>query len=372
MFRGVSLFLVFVTILMPLELLAQSMPSRLPTQTGQGFSVPTPSFRGGPQNQNLGNQGNQQPFDGLNPMGAASMMEGSAAMGAGYQVHVLGEVRQPGTYYVQASSRLAEAVQRAGGIAENGSARRIELRRKHGGAIKIDLLKFRMSGSLENNPYLMDNDVVFVPLRENVVRVVGAVKRPETYELKDEKKLVDAIDLAGGFNMAIALKEPIRIVRYVDGEKKLIEVENDTQVISEFGVQSGDVIIIPNMITKDTKFDYNVASIPGDQVFYPSYEDRVFILGGVASPGAYSFTPYHTINQYVSLAGGLTDRGVSKYKIIGADGKSRRAKESDKVNPGETVMVKQRAMTAVNWTAFAMSFASFGLAASSTVIALTR
>jgi protein involved in polysaccharide export with SLBB domain len=115
-----------------------------------------------------------------------------------------------------------------------------------------------------------------------------------------------------------------------------------------------------------------VASIPGDQVFYPSYEDRVFVLGGVAFPGAYPFSPYYTLNQYLSLAGGFNERGKSSYKVISVDGKSRRAKPGDRVNPGDTVLVKQSWMSPATWLSFALGVASFGLSASATIIAIRK
>ncbi len=296
----------------------------------------------------------------------------AAMMGTGYSVHVLGEVERPGTYLMPASTRVAQAIQRAGGIAFNGSERNVELRRKGGGTKHIDLLSFELYGDLNQNPYLTDNDVVFVPLRGKVVQVVGAVKRPDLYELKSEQKLSSVIDLAGGFNNAVAKNEPVRVIRFEDGEKGVLEVPNNTEALSHTHIRSGDVVVVANAITKDTEFDYNVATIPGDQVFYPSYEDRVFVLGGVSFPGAYPFSPYYTLSQYISLAGGLSDRGTDKYKVTGIDGKTHKAQLNERVNPGDTIMVKQKTMSNAAWAGFALSIASFGLSASSTVIALTR
>lgn len=289
----------------------------------------------------------------------------------GYQVHVLGEVMNPGTYRVSASDRLSEVLQRAGGLAMNGSERNIELRRR-GGVTHIDLLAFKLNGRLEDNPYLTDNDVIFVPLRNKVVQVVGATKRPDMYELRNERTLEDVVALSGGFNAATAMDEPIRVIRFADGKKTVEEVPIEKAALDDFPVQNGDVVVVPNVVTKDTSFDYNVASIPGDQVFYPSYEDRVFVLGGAAFPGAYPFSPYYMVSQYVSLAGGLNDRGTPKYRITSIDGKVRKAKPNDRVNPGDTITIKEHWMSPAAWAAFALGFASFGLSASSTIIALRR
>lgn len=377
--RVIAIVLVFLLCSLPVFTAnAQASRYRLPTQydASQGS---VPSFRGGsqtpsrvpssgfgsgmqiPSNASLGENGTT---------GGTSVGE-AAMVGTGYQVHILGEVSRPGTYRIFASERLSEILQRAGGLAENGSERNIELRRR-GSVQHVDLLSFTLFGRLEDNPYLTDNDVVFVPLRSKVIEIDGAVKRPNTYELKGEKTLADAIDLAGGFNAATAISESIRVIRFSDGNKTVDEVPIDKGNLTDFLVRSGDVIVVPNLITKDTSFDYNVASIPGDRVFYPSYEDRVFVLGGVAFPGAYPFSPYYMLNQYISLAGGLNDRGTSKYRVIAIDGRTHKAKPYEHVNPGDTIMVKEHWMSPASWAAFALSIASFGLSASSTIIALKR
>ncbi|MFH0799357.1 MAG: SLBB domain-containing protein [Pseudomonadota bacterium] len=384
--RIVAVVLSFVLVILPFsQVSAQSSRYRMQTQAGAQDPGSAPSFRGGNQGGVPGPNGvgqgvgagvlMQMPSSGTAgaASGAGGTTIGDAAMiSMGYQVHILGEVIQPGTYRVAASERLSEVIRRAGGLTVNGSERNIELRRKGGGVQHVDLLGYSLLGKLQDNPYLTDNDVVFVPLRSKVVQVVGAVKRPETYELTSEKSLEDVMELSGGFNAATSVDEPIRVIRFKDGKKSVDEVPIDEKNMKDFVVQNGDVIVVPNLVTKETSFDYNVASIPGDQVFYPSYEDRVFVLGGVAFPGAYPFSPYYMVNQYISLAGGLNDRGKEKYRVTTISGKSRRAKPNDRVNPGDTIMIGQRWMSPAGWAAFALSIASFGLSASSTIIALQR
>lgn len=359
---------------------AQAARYRIPTQSDQDGLGPAPSFRGTERTR----EAEQYPSGGSGggmmqvPGGMMGSSEGASGMGEaalismGYQVHVLGEVMKPGTYRVTASDRVSEVVRRAGGLAVNGSERNIELRRKGGGTRKVDLLEFSLMGNLNQNPYVTDNDVIFVPLRKNVIQVVGAVKRPDVYELKEENNLASAVELAGGFNAATAKSEPIRIIRFEEGEKKVEDVKITDESLKAFEIKNGDVVVVPNIVTKDTKFDYNVASVPGDQVFYPSYEDRVFVLGGVAYPGAYPFSPYYTLSQYISLAGGLSDRGADSFKVTGIDGKTHHAKLSDRVNPGDTIMIKQKVMSNAAWAGFGLSVASFGLAASSTIIAISK
>ena len=365
--KSLSLFIVACFVLTTsVPAFARSGRSSVPTQYG-ATQQQTSSFRDGRL------PGYNQQVDGQMPADSQMLMQQQGAMmGAGYQVHVLGEVMNPGTYNIRASDRLAAAIKKAGGLAENGSERRVELRRKGAKTKYIDLLNFQLHGNLNDNPYLMDNDVVFVPLQRKVVQVMGAVRRPQVYELKNEKTLESVIKLAGGFNAAVAKNEPVRVIRFIDGNKVVDEVGMSKSDMARFTVNAGDVIVVPNVITQGTKFDYNLAAIPGDTVFYPSYEDRVFVLGGVSLPGAYPFSPYYSLNQYISLAGGLSDRGVSKYQVVTIDGKTRKANANERVNPGDTIMIQERWMSPAGWMGFALSIASFGLSATSTAIVLTR
>jgi len=362
----------------PLSAMAQASRYRIPTQADEINIGPPPSFRNSGQPSSAVKQYPTQPAmpqlpSSLTSSGAAQTTVGEASMiSLGYQVHVLGEVAKPGTYRVAASDRVSEVIGRAGGFAANGSERNIEIRRRGGGTTHVDLLAFKLFGRLDQNPYVTDNDTVFVPLRKKVIQVVGAVKRPDFYELKNEKTLADVIELAGGFNAATAMKEPLRIIRFNDGSKSVLDVKIEDDAMKDFEILNGDVVVVPNIVTKETKFDYNVAAIPGDQVFYPSYEDRVFVLGGVAFPGAYEFSPYYTVNQYITLAGGLNDRGKAKYKIITLDGKTKKAKPSERVNPGDTIIAKQSWMSPASWLSFALGVASFGLSASATIIAIRK
>lgn len=377
--KKLALFLaVMMAVISPLSAVGQASRYRVPTQAEEIDLGPPPSFRSGgkrvPLQSYPAQTGVPQLPGGITaPGGAAGTSMGEAAMvSMGYQVHVLGEVMNPGTYKVAASDRASEVINRAGGLAQNGSERNIELRRKGGGVLHIDLMAFKLLGKLDQNPYVTDNDTIFVPLRKNVIQIVGAVKRPDFYELKNEKTLSDVIDLAGGFNAATAMKEPIRVIRFENGEKKINEITIEKDNMADFAILNGDVVVIPNIVTKGTKFDYNVASVPGDQVFYPSYEDRVFVLGGVAFPGAYPFSPYYSVNQYITLAGGLNERGKAKYRVTTIDGKNKKAKPADRVNPGDTIVAKQGWMSPAAWMSFALGFASFGLSASATVIAIRK
>lgn len=312
--------------------------------------------------------------DGGRPGTGRMMPMDSGSSGLMYQVHVLGEVERPGTFRVMASERMAEVLKRAGGVDEQGSERNIEIRRNGKTVKRIDLLRFQLHGELDHNPYLLNNDVVFVPLRKSAIQIVGAVKRPDTYELAGEKNGWAAIVLSGGFSAGASQSEPVRVIRFEDGEKRVIEVGHSKTELANFQIRNGDVIFVSNVVTAGHDFDYDIAKLPGDNVFYPSYEDRVFVLGGVAQPGAHPFSPYYSVHQYISLAGGFSQLATGKLQVITANGKKYRVKDKKqvKINPGDTILVGHRRIPPEGWVTLGMSLASFGLSTTSTILYLQR
>src|ERR1700689_3642152 len=78
-----------------------------------------------------------------------------------FLVHVVDNVKSPGSYPAHAVERVSMVITRAGGVS-NGSRRRISIRHRDGSAITADLVKYELTGDTALNPYLLDGDVVTV------------------------------------------------------------------------------------------------------------------------------------------------------------------------------------------------------------------
>lgn len=313
------------------------------------------------------------PQEKLQQQAPGFMMPGSTQMGLTYQVHVLGEVHKPGTYRVPASSRLSEALDKAGGIQGQGSRRRIALRR--GGRERgIDYLSFELYGNLDANPYLLDNDVVRVPLQRNVVLIEGTIKRPGNYELRDEKNLEDLLKLAGGPTPGMGISAPIKVIRISDEGKEVVEVENNKVRREQFLLRDADTVVFPHILTANRKFDYNLASLPGDnELFYPSYDERIFVLGAVAKPGPYPFTPYYDIQQYLTLAGGTTRLAkVKKIQVLVPGGGSQPWTAETQINPGNTIFVPEKYMSAESVLALVLALTTTVLGITTTILTINN
>lgn len=294
--------------------------------------------------------------------------------GPNYQVHILGEIQNPGTYRLNASTRLSEAVERAGGLLERGSQRFIELRRKGNKTQSVDLLAFKLMGELDHNPYLLDNDVVFIPLKQNVVQIAGAVKRPDIYEIKGKTSLLSLTKLAGSFSPGVSRSTMAKVVRFEDEQKKVIDVALDKKAMARFRLKNADVVVIPHILTKGKTFDYNVATLPGDtDLFYPSYEDRIFVIGAVQRPGTFPYSPYYSVREYLTQAGGLTKLAKEKkMKIIASNGTVKKNEDGIEINPGDTIVVPERYLRPENWLTLVLGISSTALGVTAAVLTLTR
>src|SRR5579859_5226091 len=114
------------------------------------------------------------------------------------RVFVLGEAQKPGSYSVSWLSTMTNALFVSGGVKKIGSLRNIELKRAGRLVTTLDLYDLLLHGDTSGDRQLLPGDVIFIPPIGETVSVYGAVRRPAIYELKHEKTVQQAIELAGG------------------------------------------------------------------------------------------------------------------------------------------------------------------------------
>ena len=83
----------------------------------------------------------------------------------------------------------------------------------------------------------------------------------------------------------------------------------------------------------------------GDTIFVPKAE-RFFVIGLVRNAGSYVLERNMTVLQAISTAGGVIERGSnSRLRIVRVVDDKRKefdAKPTDIVQPGDTIVVRQR------------------------------
>lgn len=123
-------------------------------------------------------------------------------------VFVVGEVANPGAYELDGTGTALTALFMCGGPNQQGSMRKIEVRRGKKVVGVFDVYDFLTRGDRSGDVELQEGDTVFVPMAGPRVFVNGAVRRPAIYELKPgEMTIGAALTLAGGITQVADLKK---------------------------------------------------------------------------------------------------------------------------------------------------------------------
>jgi len=276
-------------------------------------------------------------------------------------VHVTGAVEAPGAYRFTGSPRVSEAIQLAGGLQSGGSKREIQVLREKAPPVVIDLFRYLVGGQLSANPYLKNDDVVFVPLSVGSVSVLGAVRRPGTYEWLPGLTLGAVIeDLGGGY--AVDHDSASRLFMYRTEATERRKIELDEMKLRETTVIAGDTIIVPSTQQRGKKIDYEAIGMPGTQQYIPESEANIFVVGGVARPGPYPYVANMDFDRYIALAGGTTLRGKPQATYVQTwDGRKIDRRDVVALNPGDAVVVPQKKFSDEFWPTFFLSMASVTL-----------
>lgn len=201
---------------------------------------------------------------------------------------IAGEAHAPGSYQMPAVATLFNALYACGGPSDNGSLRRIQLKRADGSVRTFDFYRFLLNGDGSQDVPLQPGDVIFIPPLEVSVSVAGEVHRPAIYELLPNERLRDAIGFAGGVKPSgVAQRVAVTSVR--PGEAR--------QLIDANLLDSADVNN-PPLFDGDSVEVYSIR---------PVFANIVTIEGAVDQPGNYALTPDMTVADLIERARGLLE-----------------------------------------------------------------
>ena len=129
-------------------------------------------------------------YTGLNDQ--STFVNISVGVPRAIRVNIVGEVNLPGTYNFSAFNTVYNAIYVAGGITENATLREIKLFRNNKLVNSVDVYKFLTKGDGSSNIRLENDDLILVGPYTNRVKIRGAVKKPGTFETKEnEQKFLD-------------------------------------------------------------------------------------------------------------------------------------------------------------------------------------
>jgi polysaccharide export outer membrane protein len=168
---------------------------------------------------------------------------------ASQPVTLLGEVQNPGTYYLEGRMTLTELLANAGGLKPSAGSV-LELRRTargdgEGAPPPMDFPTAKLlTGEVGRDVLLKAGDVIFVSAKK-IFFISGEVARPGQYEISLGLTLMQAISQAGGVDKFAS--QTIEIHRDEGGEKQILSFDL-SQIrkgrMSDPAILPGDVVFV--------------------------------------------------------------------------------------------------------------------------------
>jgi protein involved in polysaccharide export with SLBB domain len=217
------------------------------------------------------------------------------------RVYVVGDVQRPGAYDISSLSTPLNALYAAGGPTSVGSLRVARHYRGKDLIREVDLYDFLLRGVRRDTERIQDGDTILVSPAGRQVAVAGMVKRPAIYELKDETKLSDVLNDAGGVLVSASLPH-ITIERVAaQGHRTTLTLdlpegstaESSRKLMDAFSIQDGDQVRIAPIL--------------------PYSERAIYVEGHVIRPGKFPYRDDMKLNDvlrsYQDLLPEPADRG---------------------------------------------------------------
>lgn len=167
------------------------------------------------------------------------------------KISILGQVRGPGSYEMKENLTLTQAIAFTGGFTNTANTSKVKIIRTTGAGDEKETLEVNVDQILEKaapDVEIKANDTIIVE-EYGRFSIMGQVTRPGVYPLQKGLKVVEAINLAGGFT-STAAQDGTRVVRVEGSEKKIIPVPvasimKGGDVSRDILLQEGDTIVVP-------------------------------------------------------------------------------------------------------------------------------
>lgn len=195
------------------------------------------------------------------------------------------------------------------------------------GGLSPDAAARRAEKALKDSRFFVNPHVTITVVQSlsQRVSVLGEVKTPGRYPVDAKTSIVDLIALAGGFT---ELSADVIYVSRTDASGNIKKYAVNMRGLND---------------PKNTMPEQALRG--GDSVFIPR-ADQFFILGEVQKPAMYKLEANMTVEQAISVAGGITAKGSERRVEIKRNGKNGadiaiKAKPGDLVQPGDVIRVKE-------------------------------
>lgn len=223
------------------------------------------------------------------------------------KVVVLGQVESPGPQILNTSGSVLSALYAAGGIKYSGTLREIIVYRNNKILKTIDLYDYIITGNLDDDIRLTNNDIVFVSNRKNTIEITGEVKRSAFFETLEDEDLQKLVEFSGGL-LPTTQTNKVNIQRIIPATDRLSTNIFDRELIT---------VNYQKSITNNKKIDIK----DGDQIIFFRILDlelnQVTVDGHIYEPGTYSLSAYPTLKSLLfdAAKGFMPDTYLEKVDV---------------------------------------------------------
>ena len=221
-------------------------------------------------------------FIDLKTVGVSSYL--SLAKVRDIQVLMLGGIESPGIFTISGGSSVLSALNVAGGISDNGSYRKIDVKRSGKVIDTVDLYDIFVFGKFNATSTLRSGDTIFVHPSSFIVPVSGGVNYAALFEIMPEETAGSAIKFAGGFSEGFYGFDNIAIESVdLNGTKNTVIA---LQEVQNFKLNPRDSVIVPSFVNQ------------------PKPAQHVILEGMVHRPGKYIIKEGAKLSEVIERAGG--------------------------------------------------------------------
>ena len=116
--------------------------------------------------------------------------------------------------------------------------------------LTVPELENRLTEGLKR--YLKRPQVTVFIQEYSTITVTGQVRKPDSYPLRGELTVIEAIGLAGGFTK-IASRNNVKVMRIENGEKKTItvrvaDISKKGDKTKDISLKRGDIVFVPESL----------------------------------------------------------------------------------------------------------------------------
>ena len=266
-----------------------------------------------------------------------------------FRVRLTGEINEPGIRYANATWRVSDVLDQAGGFGRWADTRSIEIRHRDESVEKFDYWDYKTHGHQEKNPLLRDGDEVYVPgsnFSEGSIFVKNPIDISGYYPYFKNETLIDFLNL-----------------NYEDIVINQIDLANSV-IVRNNEIGFPDTIRLSLSQNNENSPSLNIELRPDDILILPNLQNFVYVDGEVKNPGSVDWVAYRPASHYIGIAGRTSNAvDMSKIEVTRRNTKKKITGGNPIIFPGDYIYVpKKKHLIVKEWLDFLSPVVSIILA----------